>query len=85
MNFPIGLQLYSVREDLENDFEGTLRKVKALGYDTVEFAGLYGHSAEEVRSLCREIGLIPLLRGFGGEEPPKIPPAAGGSRLAAWR
>ena len=30
MNFPIGLQLYSVREDLEKDFEGTLRKVKAL-------------------------------------------------------
>ena len=60
MNFPIGLQLYSVRDDLEKDFEGTLRKVKALGYDTVEFAGLFGHSAEEVRSLCKEIGLVPL-------------------------
>ena len=60
MNFPIGLQLYSVREDLEKDFEGTLRKVKALGYDAVEFAGLFGHGAEEVRNLCKEIGLIPL-------------------------
>ncbi|MDY3243146.1 MAG: sugar phosphate isomerase/epimerase [Candidatus Limiplasma sp.] len=60
MNFPIGLQLYSVRDDLEKDFEGTLRKVKALGYDTVEFAGLFGHSAEEVRGLCKEIGLVPL-------------------------
>ena len=60
MNFPIGLQLYSVRDDLEKDFEGTLRKVKALGYDAVEFAGLFGHGAEEVRNLCKEIGLIPL-------------------------
>ena len=26
--FPIALQLYSVRDDLEKDFEGTLKKVK---------------------------------------------------------
>ena len=58
MNFPIGLQLYSVRDDLEKDFEGTLRKVKALGYDTVEFAGLFGHSAEvEVHKLLIDFAL----------------------------
>ena len=34
------LQLYSVRTDLESDFKGTLRKVKEMGYDGVEFAGL---------------------------------------------
>ena len=39
-DFPIALQLYSVRDDMEADFEGTLKKVKALGYDGVEFAGL---------------------------------------------
>ncbi len=60
MNFPIGLQLYSVRDDMAADFEGTLRKVKALGYETVEFAGLYGKSAAEVKAICEEIGLIPL-------------------------
>lgn len=38
--FPVALQLYSVRDDLEKDFIGTLKQVKALGYDGVEFAGL---------------------------------------------
>lgn len=60
MKFPIALQLYSVRDELEKDFEGTLRAVKALGYEAVEFAGLYGHSADEVKGLCQAIGLIPL-------------------------
>ena len=56
----IGLQLYSVRDDLQRDFAGTLKAVSAMGYKAVEFAGLYGHSPEEVRELCREAGLIPL-------------------------
>lgn len=45
---------------MQQDFAGTLRKVKEMGYDGVEFAGLYGHSASEVRSLCAEIGLTPI-------------------------
>lgn len=59
-DFPIALQLYSVRTDMEADFEGTLKKVKELGYDGVEFAGLYGKSAAEVKKLCEEIGLNPI-------------------------
>ena len=35
--FPIGLQLYSVRGDMEQDFKGTLQKVKEMGYDGVEW------------------------------------------------
>lgn len=58
--FPIALQLYSVRDDLEQDFEGTLKKVKELGYDGVEFAGLYGKSAAEVKALCEKYGLNPI-------------------------
>ena len=50
-SLPVALQLFSVREELDADFEGTLRKVKALGYQGVEFAGLYGRSAETVRKL----------------------------------
>ena len=42
-DFPVALQLYSVREDMEADFAGTLQKVKEIGYDGVEFAGLFGH------------------------------------------
>lgn len=59
-DFPIALQLYSIRDYIEADFEGTLRKVKALGYDGVEFAGLYGKSAAEVKKLCEDIGLNPI-------------------------
>lgn len=40
-NFPVALQLYSVRDEMAADFEDRLRKVKALGYDGVEFAGLF--------------------------------------------
>ena len=58
--FPIGLQLYSVRGDMEQDFKGTLQKVKDMGYDGVEFAGLFGNSPEQVKAWCQEIGLNPI-------------------------
>lgn len=60
MKLPVALQLYSVRDMMEKDFEGTLRAVKALGYDGVEFAGLFGKTAAEVKALCAEIGLVPV-------------------------
>lgn len=56
----IALQLYSVREQMQEDFFGTLKKVKAMGYTGVEFAGLYGHDPLEVKKMCEEVGLIPL-------------------------
>ncbi|MBR3796733.1 MAG: sugar phosphate isomerase/epimerase [Clostridia bacterium] len=60
MKFPIALQVYSVREDAAADFYGTLKAIKAMGYDGVEFAGLYGRSAAEVRGWCKELGLVPV-------------------------
>ena len=57
---PVGLQLYSVRTDLYKDFEGTLAAVHDMGYEGVEFAGLYGKSAEEVRALCEKYELVPV-------------------------
>ena len=60
MKFPIALQVYSVREDLEKDFEGTLKKVKAMGYDGVEFAGLFDHDPADIKRMLDEIGLVPL-------------------------
>lgn len=56
----IGLQLYTLRDDMAQDFEGTLRKVAALGYKGVEFAGYYGRSAENVRALLDELGLAAI-------------------------
>ena len=55
--FKVGVQLYSVRDKMEKDMEGTLRAVKAMGYDYVEFAGYFGRSAEEIRAMLDEIGL----------------------------
>ena len=60
VKLPIGLQLYSVRDDMEADFAGTLKKVKEMGYDGVEFAGLYGKTVAEAKKLCEEIGLVPV-------------------------
>jgi sugar phosphate isomerase/epimerase len=53
----IGMQLYTVRRELEKDFEGTLARVAALGYREVEFAGYFGHKPAEVRSLLKRLGL----------------------------
>lgn len=60
MSLPVALQLYTVRDEMEADFAGTLRLVKDMGYVGVEFAGLFGKSAEEVKALCDEIGLTPI-------------------------
>lgn len=53
----IGVQLYTLRSLMEDDFEGTLRAVADIGYDEVEFAGYYGRSPDEVRGLLDELGL----------------------------
>jgi sugar phosphate isomerase/epimerase len=53
----IGLQLYTVRDTLEKDFEGTLAKVTAVGYREVEFAGYFDHSPKDIRSALDRHGL----------------------------
>jgi sugar phosphate isomerase/epimerase len=53
----IGLQLYTLREDMAQDMEGTLRHVAKLGYEGVEFAGYFGMPAEQLKQLLDEIGL----------------------------
>ena len=53
----IGLQLYTLRKEMTNDFEGTLERVAELGYKEMEFAGYYGRSAGEVRDLLDRLGL----------------------------
>lgn len=53
----IGIQLYSVRDSMENDFEGTLKKLSELGYTSVEFAGFYGKTADEVNALLQKYNL----------------------------
>ncbi len=57
---PVAIQLYSLRDEMQNDVTATLKKVKALGYDGVEFAGLWGFTPEEMKNLLDEIGLVPV-------------------------
>lgn len=53
----IGLQLYTVRELMRQDFEGTLGKVASIGYKQVEFAGYYDRTPEQIRALLDRLGL----------------------------
>jgi sugar phosphate isomerase/epimerase len=53
----VGVQLYTVRDTMKTDFEGTIAKVAAVGYKEVEFAGYFGHSAKDVRAILDKNGL----------------------------
>lgn len=52
-----GIQLYSLRDITEKDFEGALKKVSEMGYKMVESAGFFGHSAEQVKAMLDKYGL----------------------------
>ena len=54
---PVGVQLYSVREQCEKDLPGTLQAIADMGYEGVEFAGYYGRSADELRDMLDELRL----------------------------
>ena len=54
MSFPVAVQLYSVRDAMAEDFEGTIKKVKEMGYDGVEFAGLFGKKPADIKALLDE-------------------------------
>ena len=53
----IGLQLYTVRELLRQDFERTLARIAAIGYREVEFAGYHDHPPGQVRAVLDRHGL----------------------------
>jgi sugar phosphate isomerase/epimerase len=55
---PVGLQLYSLREQCKTDLPGMLAAVSKIGYRGVEFAGYHGHSAKDLRKLLDDNGLI---------------------------
>jgi sugar phosphate isomerase/epimerase len=47
----LGVQLYTVRDDMKKDFAGTIAKVGSIGYKDVEFAGYFDHPPADVRSI----------------------------------
>ncbi len=60
MALPVAIQVFSVRDDAAKDLRATLVKLKEMGYDGVEFAGLYGNAPEDIAKMCKEIGLVPI-------------------------
>jgi sugar phosphate isomerase/epimerase len=58
---PVGLELYSVREELKNDLMGTVRGVAKMGYECVEFYASYFDwtpaYAKDVRKLLDDLGI----------------------------
>ena len=57
MTPPISLQLYTLRDLLAQDFEGTIRKVADMGFVGVETANMFGDSPVSAARLFRELGL----------------------------
>jgi sugar phosphate isomerase/epimerase len=53
----VGLQLYTLRNQMEKDMAGTLERVAQIGYKEVEFAGYFGRSPNEVRQLLEKYKL----------------------------
>ncbi len=56
-NDSIGVQLYTVRDLMQTDFEGTIAAVAKAGYKNVEFAGYFGRNPQQVRAVLDKNGL----------------------------
>ena len=54
---PVGLQLYSVREQMPKDFDGTLHQLSSIGIKEVEAAGYFKKTAAEFRHSLDQAGL----------------------------
>ncbi len=53
----IGIQLYSVRDAMEKSVDDTLAALAEMGYTSVQFAGYYGHTAEEILAMLKKYNL----------------------------
>lgn len=54
---PLGVQLYTVRDEMKKDVAATLARVARIGYREVEFAGYFGKTPREIRALLDANGL----------------------------
>lgn len=55
---PVGLELYSVRNECAKDLPGTIEAVAKIGYKGVEFAGYHDRKAKDLRKLLDDNGLV---------------------------
>ncbi|MBO4940425.1 MAG: sugar phosphate isomerase/epimerase [Clostridia bacterium] len=56
----VGIQLYSLREEMAKDMDATLKAVSEMGYDCVEFAGFFDKPVAEVKAMCEKYNLTPI-------------------------
>lgn len=54
----VGVQLYTVRDQMKHNFDETIAKVASIGYKEVEFAGYFKHTPQQVRAALDHNGLI---------------------------
>ena len=54
---PLGLDLFTLREEGKKDFPGSLKKVAEMGYKTVEINQRYGLKGAEIRRIVEDAGL----------------------------
>ena len=62
-----GLQMYSLRDITGNNLKDALKQVAEMGYKYIEFAGFFGHKAEDVKAWLDEYGLVCSGTHTGGD------------------
>ncbi len=71
----IGIQLYTVRDQMKKDVAMTLQKISSIGYKEVEFAGYFGQTPKQIKNYLTDFGLtspsthieIQLIRDYGDQ------------------
>lgn len=71
----IALQLYTVRDDVARDFEGTVRAVARMGYPAIETGGALGKPDPALVQLLEESGLAVAGLGYTLEQAESEPDA----------
>jgi sugar phosphate isomerase/epimerase len=65
---PVGVQLYSFRDQFAKDVRGTMQKVKDMGFGYCEVAGYYGMDVKAFKALLDEFGITPTGTGAGFDQ-----------------
>ena len=63
----IGLQMYTVRDQLTKDFDATVEQIAKIGYRNLEFAGYYNRTPEQVRALLDRVGAVSRSAHIGAQ------------------
>lgn len=63
----IGIQMYTVRDQLQADFDGTVEKIAKIGYRNLEFAGYYNRTPEQVRALLDRLQIVSRSSHIGAQ------------------